>query len=641
MAFSVVLTDGVTDVDLYYSAAAGISLLDEGFKPGRPEDRSLYGGLAQDLLIRALKGRRQVPLELHVEGSTDDDLLNRINELEYLVRKAEDFVILGYGDEVFLEFKLSAATYTSRFPVLGCDLNFDRLMSIFVKDIQVVDRVPFVLTCKPYWESQTLFSLENYLRNPHFVEDGNDDGLADNWTEIGAPATTIDGTNYLLGGQSQKVVTDTAGDDGIKSANANAAETSGVAYAWIYVVSGDEVAVELYDDSISTVKDTALYSETGWAEKVDKNGKTWKRLVVSSEALASGNAHCLRILRRTGDASEATTFYVDQCYLELGRSDTPLGWISYRDIENHNDAVPGDIPYVDFADIPGDVDAIIKLKVKNTSGASQDILHIFMDDEINRFQSHYEAEDLPFGTTNKTSEAGNSAGYYTWVNVAAEGPTASNSLGRIDLGPSTIEERVRWGGEQLRGEFRLLGRARDENIWPVEGRFRFRVNAYQSTVVTLEYGDWIVGNNKELMDFGTFKIHPSWLRDLQSCRLSILIEGQRRPGESAFNQYMDYFLIAPLYQSIVIRNVQWAWVVLDDEHYMVDSEVGVCYLLSADETYAEFTFSYTGNILTLPPRKPLRLYFLQGDSTQDYEIDASMRVTVEFRARGIHLMGTE
>lgn len=632
MAFSVVLTDGVTDIDLYYSAAAGISLLDEGLKPGRPEDRGLYGGLAQDILIRALKGRRQVPLELYVEGSSDDDLLNRINELEYLVRKAEDFAILGYGDEVFLEFKLSAATYTSRFPVLGCDLDIDRLMSKFCQDIQVVDRVPFVLTCKPYWESETLFSLDNWCMNPHFVEDKDSDGLADSWVKIGTPTTTIDTTNFLLGGQSQKVVTDTAGDDGLDSKTMIPGGTTAIAYAWVYRSAGDDITVRIWDNDVSAGRGEARLDTGGWETKVDEDGKTWHRIVVSSSSIVNGNDHKLHVLRCTEDASEATTFYVDQCYFEFGRTDTPVGWKSSRDIEGHYDSDVEHIPYVDFADIPGDVNAVIKLKVKNTSGANQDILHVFMDDAIARYQSHYEAEDVRTDGS-ETEEAGNSGGKYATVNVAAQGPSAWNVLGRIDLTPSTTGE--------LRGEFRLLGRARDENTWLDELRFRYRINAYQNSTVTLERGGWIVGSDEELMDFGSFKIQPDWLRGLSPCRLSIYIDAQRRPGEAADDQHMDYFLLAPLYQSIVIRNVQWAWVVADDEHYMIDSESGVCCLVNTGETYVEFTFSYTGNIITLPPRKPLRLYFLQGDNAQDYEIDASMRVTVEFRARGIHLMGTE
>jgi len=256
-----------------------------------------------------------------------------------------------------------------------------------------------------------------------------------------------------------------------------------------------------------------------------------------------------------------------------------------------------------------------------------------MDDAIGRYLHHYEAEDLPYGTTNKTAEAGNSKGYYTWVNVSGEGPSSWTMLGRIDLIATTAN--------QLRGEFRLLGRARDEQTWRDDLRFRYRINAYQSAVITLECGDWIVGSGQELMDFGSFKIQPDWLRDLKPCRLSIYIDGQRRPGSAAADQYMDYFLLAPLHQSIVIRNVAWAWVVGANEHYMIDSESGICYLVSADETYVEFTFSYTGNVITLPPRKQLRLYFLQGDNAQDYEIDASMRVSVQFRPRGIHLMGTK
>jgi len=636
MAFVCKLTDGVTDVDLYYSAAAGISLLDEGFKPGRPEDRGLYGGLAQDILIRSLKGRRQVPLELHVEGSSDNDLLNRINQLEYLVRKAEDFAILGYGDEVFLEFKLSAATYTSRFPVLGCDLDIDRLMSLFVKDVQTVDRVPFVLTCKPYWESKILLTLgPNEIKTASFEEDSNDDGLADNWTESSAPTTTIETTKVLHGRNSQKVVTDNINEEGISCATMTApsGETEVVAYAWILRDDpGDNITVILYDEDAADAIDIQYYNTAGWLTATDEEGNTWKRIVLSSDEVDDNNDHNLLIIREAGKASQNTTFYVDKTFWVWGTTTVPLGWIGYYDIKNCYDPANGYISYVDISDIPGDAEAIIKLKVKNTSGANQDILHIFMDDEINRYQSHYEAETVRVGGS-ETEEAGNSGGKYATVNVAGQGPTGATQLACIDLTPSTAEE--------LRGEFRLIGRARDEYEWNEEGRFQYRVNAYQTSVVTLEYGDWIIGSDEELMDFGSFKIQPDWLRGLSPCRLSIYILGQRRPGQAAFEQYMDYFILAPLYQSIVVRNVQWAWVVGDDEHYMIDSESGVCYLVSADETYMEFTFSYTGNVITLPPRKPLRLYFLQGDNTQDYEIDASMRVTVEFRARGIHLMGTE
>lgn len=162
MAIICKLTDGVTEIDLYYSVAAGFSLLDEGFKPSKPELRALYGGVAEDRLVRRLDGKRQIPLDLYVEGSTEDNLINRLNNLQRLIHKAQDSHLLDLPTKVYLDFKLGTATNTTRFTVIDGEIDIDRLMSLFCKDEATIDRVSVVLTCEPYWESVGTYSLGPY-----------------------------------------------------------------------------------------------------------------------------------------------------------------------------------------------------------------------------------------------------------------------------------------------------------------------------------------------------------------------------------------------------------------------------------------------------------------------------------------------
>lgn len=173
MAIICKLTDGVTEIDLYYSVAAGISLLDEGFKPSRPEMRALYAGVAEDKLVRRYDGKRQIPLDLYFEGSNENDLINRINNVQRLIHKAQDSHLLDLATKVYLDFKLATGTYTTRFTVIDGEIDIDRLMSLFCKDEATIDKVSVVLTCEPYWESVETYELGPFnISNDPVPSDG-------------------------------------------------------------------------------------------------------------------------------------------------------------------------------------------------------------------------------------------------------------------------------------------------------------------------------------------------------------------------------------------------------------------------------------------------------------------------------------
>lgn len=646
MAFVCKITDYVTEIDLYYSAAAGFSLLDEGFKPSRPESRTLYGGLNETRVIQHLDGKRRIPLNLHLGGSSDDDMLNRINELQRLVKQSRDFHLMGWGDEVFLEFKLSAATNTSRFPVLsGEDMNIDRIMSMFVKDAELVDSISLVLVCKPYWESTTLYTLENYLRVPHFEEDGNSDGLADHWAELGTPTTTLDTTIRILtqdgkdlGTQSQKVVTDDAGDDGIYSAVVSDTETSGVGYAWVYAPSGDEVAVELYDATAPAVKDTALYSEAGWETKEGADGNTWKRLVVSSDSLTSENDHCLRIIRRTGDASAITTFYVDQCYLELGTSTVPVGWMSGRWVSNCYDYIGTTrrVNFIDFADMPGDVAAKCQILMKEIGGAAPpQILWIGMDSRqpyaVTLYKDYQGAAD-----------AGRSGGeYYT----GAASSTTTDVPGELQLGGTTPQ-----------GKYRAFAAVYDTHDDPLcDWTVRWRAGAWD-TVHDSEEKQCPVLGYWFLLDMGVVDFGHVVSSEYPAILAGVALRKHRSTGTEAVRA--DVLILIPVEDVYRIISVK-------DEYPTINSlfAVGSWYLVSdmlidppkdyainfSGEALRYFTkILHAGSEIRLPPKKAFRLWFLVSSATgaaqqflTGHDPTQSMNVSFKYRARGVHLQGAE
>lgn len=166
----------------------------------------------------------------------------------------------------------------------------------------------------------------NKLLTPSFKVDSNADGLADNWAQVGTPTTTIEPTIVLHGCQSQKVVTDAITQEGIAQVGliAPAGTTKAVAYAWIYRQEpGDNIAVRLYDATAAVFRDTQKYDTAGWLTAQDALGNTWKRVVVSSNAIVAGNQHYLYIIRLAGDATQITTFYVDKAWWGWHRT-TPL-----------------------------------------------------------------------------------------------------------------------------------------------------------------------------------------------------------------------------------------------------------------------------------------------------------------------------
>jgi len=318
--------------------------------------------------------------ELNVEGTDNDAVANAVARLMRWVDGANQpalrYHMIGDAVELRLRIQLDGATnYTESSVKWG----FVDAGAAWFNAAAIINDMAYgvivALHLPPYSEGASI-SLTNYVSNGDFLVESSTSGLAQDWSSVGTPSPTLtlDTTTYLVNGVSQKVVTDNANNSGVMCATITAATTFYVAaFAWIYVESGGDPVTVIIRDGSGTTIDSAKTSDAGLLSITDRNGNTWVRVEVSgSEAT---NADCkLRIIRATSDATVATTFYVDACYVEVSTAAVTVpaaGWSSYYSLDNRADetnAAMGQRNWLDLALIPGDAPALVRYA--NTIGGT-------------------------------------------------------------------------------------------------------------------------------------------------------------------------------------------------------------------------------------------------------------------------------
>ena len=322
--------------------------------------------------------------ELNVEGTDNDAVANAVARLMRWVDGANQpalrYHMIGDAVELRLRIQLDGATnYTESSVKWG----FVDAGAAWFNAAAIINDMAYgvivALHLPPYSEGASI-SLTNYVSNGDFLVESSTSGLAQDWSSVGTPSPTLtlDTTTYLVNGVSQKVVTDNANNSGVMCATITAATTFYVAaFAWIYVESGGDPVTVIIRDGSGTTIDSAKTSDAGLLSITDRNGNTWVRVEVSgSEAT---NADCkLRIIRATSDATVATTFYVDACYVEVSTAAVTVpagGWSSYYSLDNRGDetnAAMGQRNWLDLALIPGDAPALVRQSITPTFGTAID-----------------------------------------------------------------------------------------------------------------------------------------------------------------------------------------------------------------------------------------------------------------------------
>ena len=362
MAFVVKLIEGSEpDIDLFYSATDEWAMLDKGFLPNDPERRELWGGYLETILVRQEDGKRTIPLELQGTWTTPDDLIDAVNALEERLRHAARYRIDGWGDEVFLRFQLSGATYGVDFPACSGQINKADLMNACNLMMESGHRVAksikigLTLICEPYWDATETYTFENYIDNPGWWRWAAAPG--DSWTEVNAPdlTSTQDTTIWQVMGNSLKqvYVVDAVNDTGVISdAQTVVASTAYYFQVRNYRVTGcDTLTAQVYDISNGAIIAASVLTFNGAVDE-------WVTQGVSFTTPVGCVSIRVELLCLAGDSVAGGTAYWDAVYLTPGTT-APVGWSSGRNLTNELDAAD-QINVLCVTEIPGEVEAEIK-----------------------------------------------------------------------------------------------------------------------------------------------------------------------------------------------------------------------------------------------------------------------------------------
>lgn len=363
MAYTFQLIEGSeTAIDLHLNDP-GWTLLDNTLRLSDPEPIRTWGGRLQDKLVREEEGKRIMPMNLALKGSTMDNLIDRANALRERLRHAARYRKDGWGDEVFLEVKPTSGTHTVRFPVLTGEIDMGRLYARCNEPNTAVDEIPVLLYCEPYWEDDSIYTLENYVDNPGWWRWAAAPG--DSWTEVnGADVTsTQDTTYYEVMGYSLKQVyiVDAVNDTGVISdAITVTADTAYYFQVRNYRAAGcDTLTARVYDASNAAVIAASALTFDGAAGAWDKQG-------VSFTTPAGCVSVQIELYCLAANSVAGGTAYWDAVYLEP-RSDAPTGWSSGRNLTNELDAAD-QINVLCVTEIPGEVEAEARLDLTLTNG---------------------------------------------------------------------------------------------------------------------------------------------------------------------------------------------------------------------------------------------------------------------------------
>ena len=392
-------------------------------------------------LITAIDRDRTFYFNLHIlSDASNDEVLNALSRLLRMADGANQpglrHHILGDSSQHFLRTQLEGSTnYTDHSIRWGfVDVN-DALFTSGAALNEMAQDVVVALRLAPYGEGSPI-TLHNDLSNGDFLVESSTSGLAQAWAAVNTPTLTLDTDIYLVNGSSQKVVTDASTAEGVVSDAVTASISSDLcAFGWFYVVAGgDPVELRLEDGAATSIA-TQKTNAAGLLSIVDRNGNSWVRLEVSGSNTGAANAR-LRIRRDSGDATAATTYYVDACYLQVGTQTVPpAGWVSesntIRNRADEDNSNMGRRNWLDVALIPGDAPAAIKIEGTSEGDAIiDDFMFASMTDTAHLAvdQAHWlESEDYHSRTANNGTWSTISAA--TWSGGDAERFTANAAGG--------------------------------------------------------------------------------------------------------------------------------------------------------------------------------------------------------------------
>jgi len=340
MASTYQLTDGTTTISLVYDGSSQKHYAAQyGFSIATPAPQAKWHtpDIGPQELTQLVDGNRTAFFNIDVLQDTDiDEVLDKIIDVRRLLNQASRYTLHGDVDRVTVKIQRNNATNATEVPVLYGYVDDSSAHYKRSADISgYADDVVITLFLAPYGEASSSTEIKNNLNSsPHFIEDSDSDGQADGLTGIGGPTFAIASTTWLIGGQSQKVTTDSSTRQGFQSSDVTASSGAlGVGYIWIQCsdANADLLTITLRD-GMDNVIDTTTFDPGNQAANADKqatgaNGNTWYRHVVSGTNSTADDFR-LTVARSSGDASAISVYRFDGMLVERGTTTAPDMWMS-------------------------------------------------------------------------------------------------------------------------------------------------------------------------------------------------------------------------------------------------------------------------------------------------------------------------
>ena len=384
---------------------------------------------------------RNCTMILAVYATDEDELQNNLVELRRWLREARRAEKTGDTNDVYLQLQKDGATNAVKHRIKTGWVDDSQAHYVeFRKETKSFD-VQCHLVLAPYGESTSTITLKNdMLSSPHFVEDSLGTALiADGWNLALTPAVALSTARRLIGQYSQSVLTDSSTSEGIYSDTAPAgAGEDAVGYVWINATAtgNDPITITLRAGN-GTILDTETFtpaSPTGYDKSTTgQKGFTWYRYVVTVN-IGANTGFRLYIIRDIGDATHATGYRVDGCYIQVDETVAPDAWMSARAFDNRNDITTTNENYLNYIDVwgvPGDAPALVETELDFTTaavGSNTLIAGRVIDGTLLAADERHWFEDDEFTTSSdagstwtRPADAGRTDGYYR--HLAADATT--------------------------------------------------------------------------------------------------------------------------------------------------------------------------------------------------------------------------
>lgn len=366
------LSDGTTTINLNDGTTYKSSEFDA---PPPPAKTAYAGGDSVTRIGEALlafgHANRQISMNVSITGTDADDLADKASDIEDLLRKAGVYSSNRLGAQVYLTFGATGVTNTVRFNVIRGEFNPLGLGTYRGSASRLILR-RLTLTCEPYGllAEET---IENYIRDADFEVAGT--ALAD-WTQNATGDHTITfarSTSEAKYGDASVKFTLTGSASGserrsqIEQTTAVGTFSAGdvvSARIWVKVtaIASASTRAELrlqFQDSGGSQVGSDQISNTVTAVT---NGWVALELEGITAPASTSKIRFLVILGTTATGQTATMYYDGALLCKA--STLPTTWVSGREVSNHFDD-DGQLHtnYFDIEDVPGDVPAILQLRL--------------------------------------------------------------------------------------------------------------------------------------------------------------------------------------------------------------------------------------------------------------------------------------